>query len=81
MNQQVTAGHVRKTKKDAVTIKTEIDKINPIQVTYQFDPKVIFNFDKGKTAIVPLTIQIQNLLQTGDCAFDCKLVAKADNDD
>jgi len=27
-----------------------------VQVTYHFEPKVAFNFDKNKTAIVPLTI-------------------------
>lgn len=51
-----------------------LSKVNPIQVSYQFQPVVLHDFTDSSTAVVPITLMIQNLLQS-DCGFDVLVTA------
>jgi hypothetical protein len=54
-------------------------KLNPIHVTYEYEPTVIHNFGVSKeqcrTVIVSLKIKVQNLLQTNETSFDFQIEA------
>ena len=81
LNQQISAGFQKKTvqkqEKAATNEPAAPSKVNPIKVTYSFDPVIVHDFSDNSTAIVPITLHIQNLLQS-ECGFDVLVAAVND---